>query len=285
MGPGTSYEVRPESVRSVTNNVASLVSQAAGVVDELASTVVDGGAFATIGGPVASANNTMHRKQVDLLGRLTKLLEEVNQLVNQATDGYENTDNAVADGYGGNGEGQIQLAQAQIGEQDPGGLANDDEFRNRLADHEDRREWVYNDTEGHPTVGVGFNLDRADARTALAEVGADYDAVRAGRVPLTDAQIDGLLDRTVNEAVTTARDYYAGFDNLDITRQRVLADMAFNLGGPNLNEFQGMHAALEAGDYNDAADHMAGSLWADQVGRRADRLIAEMRTGQPQPLP
>jgi lysozyme len=61
--------------------------------------------------------------------------------------------------------------------------------------------------------------------------------------------------------------------------------MAFNMGGPTLNEFQGMHSALEAGDYNDAADHMADSRWADQVGRRADRLIEEMRTGQPQPLP
>jgi lysozyme len=60
--------------------------------------------------------------------------------------------------------------------------------------------------------------------------------------------------------------------------------MAFNLGGPHLNEFHGLHRALEAGDFNAAADHMAASHWADQVGRRADRLIEEMRTGLPQPL-
>lgn len=279
MAAGTSYEVRPEGVRQVTSNVANLVSQTQGAVGELASTVIDGGAFAAIGSPVASANNTMQQKQVGLLQQLTGLLGEINQLVNQSNDQYQDADEAVAQGFGG--DEAVQLAQAQ---QDQGGLAQDQEFRDRLAEHEDRRPWVYNDTEGHPTVGVGFNLDRADAREALTAVGADYDAVRAGRVALTDTQIDGLLDRTVNESVTIARDYFNGFDQLNVTRQRVLADMAFNLGGPNLGEFQNLHDALGRGDYNGAADAMADSRWADQVGRRADRLIEEMRTGQPQPI-
>lgn len=115
MGPGTSYEVRPESVRAVTSKVANLVSQTAGVVNELSSTVLQGGAFAAIGSPVASANNTLHSQQVNLLQRLTRLLEELNQLVNQATDGYENADRTVADGFGGNNaaaDGQATEARA-----------------------------------------------------------------------------------------------------------------------------------------------------------------------------
>ena len=52
---------------------------------------------------------------------------------------------------------------------------------------------VYHDTAGHPTIGVGFNLDRPDARTLLARFGADLGEVLAGR-PLTLAQVDDLLD-------------------------------------------------------------------------------------------
>lgn len=279
------YEVRPDNVRQVTSNVTDLVSQTQGVVGELASTVLDGTKFATIGTPVASANNAMQGKQVDLLQQLTSLLSEVNQLVTQSADQYQGADQAVAQGFGS--DAQVQLAQATDQQAQPAqqqDLAQDQEFRDRLAVHEDRRAQVYTDTEGHPTVGVGFNLDRADAREALTAVGANYDDVRAGRATLTDAQINGLLDRTAGEAVTTARNYFNGFDQLDVTRQRVIADMAFNLGPDRLGNFQNLHEALTNGDYNAAANEMADSRWADQVGRRADRLVEEMRTGQPQPI-
>lgn len=117
MGSGTSYEVRPENVRSVTSNVANLVAQTAGVVDELASTVLDGATFATIGSPVASANNALQRQQVSLLQRLTKLVEEINQLVKQATDRYQGADTAVAQAFGDNAQADGQPTEARAGNQ------------------------------------------------------------------------------------------------------------------------------------------------------------------------
>ena len=52
---------------------------------------------------------------------------------------------------------------------------------------------VYIDTEQHPTVGIGFNLDRSDARRHLSAVGANYDQIRTGSATLTDYQIRTLF--------------------------------------------------------------------------------------------
>ena len=70
---------------------------------------------------------------------------------------------------------------------------------------EGRRYQTYTDTMGHPTVGVGFNLDANGAPAAIAALGLDYAQVRAGTQLLTDAQVDTLLQQTVNQAVSGAQ--------------------------------------------------------------------------------
>jgi lysozyme len=55
--------------------------------------------------------------------------------------------------------------------------------------------------------------------------------------------------------------------------------MAFNLGVPKLIGFRNTLADMEAGRYDEAADGMLASLWAKQVGNRADRLADMMRKG------
>ncbi len=49
-----------------------------------------------------------------------------------------------------------------------------------ISDAEGSRPCVYIDTMGHPTIGIGFNLDRSDAKTICARHGINYDAVRSG---------------------------------------------------------------------------------------------------------
>jgi len=66
---------------------------------------------------------------------------------------------------------------------------------------------------------------------------------------------------------------------LDDVRQNVLANMALNLGGGGLAKFKHLLAAVEAGNWNAAADAMIASRWYSQVGGRAVRLADEMRTG------
>ncbi len=143
--------------------------------------------------------------------------------------------------------------------------------------HEGRRRRVYLDSEGHPTVGDGFNLDRPGARQALSRVGADYDAVRAGRQDLTDQQIDALLARDLADAVESARAVCPTFDRLPAGAQLALIDMAFNLGRAGLQAFHGMLDALAREDFAAAAAEALDSKWARQVGRRAIEDAALLR--------
>jgi len=67
--------------------------------------------------------------------------------------------------------------------------------------------------------------------------------------------------------------------SLSPNRQRVLANMVFNLGWTKLSGFKNTLRAMQEGRYGDAADGMMASLWAKQVGARAQRLTLLMRNG------
>jgi GH24 family phage-related lysozyme (muramidase) len=149
-------------------------------------------------------------------------------------------------------------------------------IRALIANHEGRRKRVYLDTEGHPTVGIGFNLDRTDARVRLAALGIDYDGVRGGSVDLTDDQVDALFSGDVDSAVASARLVVESFDGLASNAQMVLVDMVFNLGRGGLANFRHMIAALNTGDYELAAREMKNSHWFTQVPVRAKENIAMM---------
>ena len=60
--------------------------------------------------------------------------------------------------------------------------------------------------------------------------------------------------------------------DLDDDKQRVMANMAFNLGLPRLSKFKKFLKAMEEGDFKTAAVEMMDSKWATQVGNRAKRL-------------
>lgn len=116
----------------------------------------------------------------------------------------------------------------------------------------------YKDSVGKLTIGVGRNLD---------DVG--ISAEEANR--LLDADIDRAA-----AALDKALPWWRGLSEV---RQRVLLNMCFNLGIGALLGFKNTLAAIKAGRYEDAASGMLASKWAGQVGDRAKRLAAMMRTG------
>ncbi|MEV4177671.1 glycoside hydrolase family protein [Nonomuraea sp. NPDC049709] len=167
------------------------------------------------------------------------------------------------------------------------------EIKEFIAWHESRQGLsgdpkVYVDTEGHPTVGIGFNLDRRDAPEKLAGVGADYDDVRAGRTTLTQMQITMLFEGDLAAALAAARRVVPQFESLSMARQAALVDMVFNLGPTGVAQFQQMLAAIARGGYEDAAQSMINSAWARQVGKRAledATMMSQGLTCRPEPLP
>ena len=66
---------------------------------------------------------------------------------------------------------------------------------------------------------------------------------------------------------------------LDDVRQDVLVEMAFNLGIDGLLGFHRTLAAVQAGQWAAASADMLLSAWASEVGARAARLAAAMRSG------
>jgi GH24 family phage-related lysozyme (muramidase) len=144
--------------------------------------------------------------------------------------------------------------------------------------HEGRRAHVYDDKDGaplrdgyrtrdampckgHPTVGIGCNLDRPNARMRLADVGANYDAVRMGHADLTDEQIDEIFRRDLADVFREVSRYIAGFEGLPEIVQLVLIDMSFNMGMGKLLKFERMLAAVGVSDWREMIREMIDSDW------------------------
>jgi lysozyme len=132
------------------------------------------------------------------------------------------------------------------------------ELLEQLKGHEGLELYPYTDTTGHLTIGVGRNLD---------DRGISHD----------EAMV--LLRNDVEAVETELEENLPIIEDLNSPRQMVIVNMAFNLGVPTLLVFDNMIAALEAGQFDVAAEEMLDSLWAEQVGERAAELATVMRTG------
>jgi lysozyme len=146
---------------------------------------------------------------------------------------------------------------------------NDENLRKLIAELR-RDEGVeyspYNDTMGIHTVGVGHNL-----RAKPLPDGWKY--------PLNDVQVDSLLDDDLEDVFHDLGRNLPWWTDLNDVRQRVLANMAFNLGIGKLLGFRNTLIAMRQGKYDAAADGMLNSVWAAQVKGRATRLADMMRKG------
>lgn len=132
-------------------------------------------------------------------------------------------------------------------------------LRAQLIRHEGLSLKVYRDTTGHLSVGVGRNL---------SDIGITVDGASL------------MLDNDIARTLGAVENRWPWFARLDGVRQRVMLDMAFNLGADGLSGFPRFLDAVRGGDYESAAAEMLCSKWATQVGERATFLARQMRTGE-----
>ena len=132
-----------------------------------------------------------------------------------------------------------------------------------LTKHEGCKTEVYLCSEGIPTAGIGHAL-YADEEMP---VGTDVDM----------EQVLEWFQEDVNEAVADCCALFLNFASLPDQVQRVLVNMAFNLGRSRLGKFKNMITAVNEGNWKKAADEMVDSRWYNQVGNRSIELENWMR--------
>lgn len=115
--------------------------------------------------------------------------------------------------------------------------------------------------KGNPTIGVGINL-----LAGITQAESDY--LLTSRIAAVEDALDNSLPWWIN---------------LDPVRQRVLVNMAFNLGIDGLLGFPHFLQAMQTGSWATAAQEMQNSAWWNQVGQRAVRLQYMVLNGAVQP--
>jgi lysozyme len=121
--------------------------------------------------------------------------------------------------------------------------------------------YAYQDSEGYWTIGVGFLIDKD----------------KGGRLP--DVVRDFWLKYVICRKREELESRWPFFNELDEVRQDALLNMAFNLGVSGLLAFKKTLALIESGDFDAASSEMLDSRWAKQVGKRAERLAEQLKTG------
>src|SRR5260370_41905440 len=133
---------------------------------------------------------------------------------------------------------------------------NNEKLTDELIRDEGLRLRPYTDAVGKITIGIGRNL--TDAGISREEA---YH----------------LLNNDLENTLADLDQHLPWWRGLDEVRQRVLANMAFNMGILRLLTFAKTLALVQAGDYPAAAGAMLGSTWAKQVRPRAIKLLSLLR--------
>lgn len=132
-------------------------------------------------------------------------------------------------------------------------------LKDQLIRDEGLRLKPYKDSVGKLTIGVGRNLD---------DVGISAD------------EADIFLQNDIQKATDSLLAQLPWVTQLDEVRQAVLINMTFNMGLSGLLQFRNTLKMIQSGDYSGASKEMLNSVWAKQVGPRAQRLSLQLETGE-----
>lgn len=142
-----------------------------------------------------------------------------------------------------------------------------------IKEHEGYRPHVYKDSLGIPTIGIGFNLTRPDAKSIAQQAGVNYQNILLGKEDLSDEQIKEIFQITISIAYKDAKRWIPNFDGLPKNIKLAILDLSFNMGYTRLSKFIKTRESILSGNYRAAAKELQNSKWATQVGRRAESVV------------
>lgn len=132
----------------------------------------------------------------------------------------------------------------------------------QLAEEEGFKSAAYKDSLGYLTIGYGRLID--DRKGGGISQDEAEDLLR-NDILIVERQLDRELP------------WWRGLDDV---RQRVLADMCFNLGITGLKQFRQTLLLIQKAMYKPAATELLDSLAAKQAKSRYTRLAYMIRTGE-----
>ena len=105
MRPHGGFGVQPQAMRNAISGIESVIGGIGSTASALSSVVLAATAFAQIGQTTAAQNASLTSTQSSAVSSWNQILQRISQLLSSVVQGYEQTDSAVAQSFGGDQNG------------------------------------------------------------------------------------------------------------------------------------------------------------------------------------
>ena len=148
-----------------------------------------------------------------------------------------------------------------------GGAMNDAATKAMIARHEGTRDQPYKDSLGLWTVGVGHLI------------GDGKSLPDAWNRKFSKEEIMALFDKDYDHHKNAAASNTPNFEAMGGNMKSAFVDLAFNMGPTWMSKWPTLKNQLGSKNADAAADNLAGSKWAGQVGNRAGEIVGMVKSG------
>ena len=138
-------------------------------------------------------------------------------------------------------------------------------LRKQLIIDEGQVNEIYNDHLGYATFGIGHLILEGDKEYGMA-IGT----------PVSEDRVIACFEKDVESVIEDCKKLHNGWDGYPQEVKQIVANMMFNMGLTRLSKFNRHNAALQSGDWKEAAVEGRDSRWYKQVTNRAERLMSRL---------
>ena len=134
--------------------------------------------------------------------------------------------------------------------------------------NEGKKLCCYYDSKNIPTIGIGYNLRRADASKVMSQFGLNISTVlkdcqkKTKKSCLTNEQVTQIFNTISYPEAVACVDHFV--PALPTLKRAAIIDVAF-AGCKTLNDFNQMRTALQKSDWRKAGEELQNSQWCKQV--------------------